>query len=282
MLELTGVASVLRGMSLLYWLVAVSALAVVIWKVKKWWGKALSAVVVLVAFGYVPAIEWIEATKRETYARDAWAYFKRKCQSASGERIYKTFADVKSVLIAKPLPSATEKDIVDQYWYGDPYSNATPTHDRDVSKADTFLRDLDFSGTRSRGFEFVEIQRMRADGPLVERLAPDPADRSRNLLARSSGKVSRFALGWEDISTPEDRKYWVAGSRLSVVDLADNSVVAERIGYLIESGFGSTAGQRRPWLAARGIGSSTNSCPPTDTWADRRFVLKVLKAMKEE
>jgi hypothetical protein len=65
------------------------------------------------------------------------------------------------------------------------------------------------------------------------------------------------------------------------MDLTDNSVVAERIGYLIEAGFGSIAGQRRPWLTARGIGPNGRSCPQTDSWSDRLFILKALKPVKE-
>jgi hypothetical protein len=47
--------------------------------------------------------------------------------------------------------------------------------------------------------------------------------------------VSKFGVSWEDISTPGDRRFWVAGSRLRVIDLTDNSVLAERIGFFIEA-----------------------------------------------
>ena len=88
--------------------------------------------------------------------------------------------------------------------------------------------------------------------------------------------TSQISVSWEDISTLEDRKYWVAGSRLRVVDLTDNSVVAERIGYFIEAGFGSTAGQRRPWLTSRG---PNTTCPQIQNGSveDRLFILKSFK-----
>ena len=71
----------------------------------------------------------------EAYVKEAWAYFKKKCETEAGEKIYKTFSGVKSVLVVKPLPPATEKDLYDQFWYGDPYSNATPWDKRGVSAA---------------------------------------------------------------------------------------------------------------------------------------------------
>jgi hypothetical protein len=62
---------------------------------------------------------------------------------------------------------------------------------------------------------------------------------------------------------------------LRVVDRTDNSVVAERNGYFIEAGFGSTAGGRRPWLTSRG---PSTTCPPliNGDYDDRWFVLKSL------
>ena len=136
----------------------------------------------------------------------------------------------------KPLPPATERDVYDQFWYGDPYSNATPHDQRDISKADTLLRRMTFFNVDSIGFDFVEIQRKKENGYIVEQLSPNPSDPSRNHSALTTAPVSRFSVGWEDISKPGDRKFWVAGSRLSIIDLTDDTVVAERIGYLIETG----------------------------------------------
>ena len=110
MLELTGVASVLRGASVLYWLVAAAALAAVLWRLKSWRGKAIGAIVVVALFGFMPINGYIEAKKRQDYAREAWAYFKKLCDEKSGQKIYKTFTGVKSVLVIKPLPPATEKE----------------------------------------------------------------------------------------------------------------------------------------------------------------------------
>jgi hypothetical protein len=93
--------------------------------------------------------------------------------------------------------------------------------------------------------------------------------------------TSKFGIEWNDISTPEDRKYWVAGSRLRIIDLTDNTIVAERIGYFIEAGFGSRAGGRRPWLTSRG---PHTTCPPLigGDYSDNWFLAHVFKLEQED
>ena len=281
MLELTGIASVLRGISFLYWLLAVGAMALVLWKIKRWWGKAIGALIVTAAFGYLPAQELIEVNKRETYAREAWAYFKKKCETDSGEKIYKTYTGVKSVLVVKPLPPATEKDLYDQFWYGDPYSDATPWEKRGEQAAIQIAsswRHRSGTGTQ-KGLDFVEIKDESGNG--FVKINHPVANDKRAVKEHIERPVSRFGVAWEDISKPEDRKYWVAASRLRVIDLEDDSIVAERIGYLIEAGFGSTVGQRRPWLTARGIGPNGRSCPYAGDATDQWFITDVFKQAGE-
>jgi hypothetical protein len=61
---------------------------------------------------------------------------------------------------------------------------------------------------------------------------------------------------YDDISTREERDYWIAGSLLKVIDLQTNEVMAERIGYMMDRGQGNTGGGRSPWLFA-----ADNACP---------------------
>jgi hypothetical protein len=278
MLELTGLDSVIRGVSYLYWGLAIFALLAVVWKAKRPWNKVIGSLAVLVVFGFLPAKQWFEAREREAYAREAWNYFKKKCVEDASQKILRTFTDVKSVVVTKSLPPATEKDLYDQFWYGDPYSLALEGKDRTqivAGRLITTLRLKKDPDNEERGFEFVEIR----TGESYERIFPlrEPPFIKKDAVASPS---SRFGVTWEDISTPEDRKHWVAGSRLRVVDLTDNSVVAERIGFLIEAGFGSTAGARRPWLAARGPNTTCPSLKNGD-FEDRWFIFKALSPIKE-
>jgi len=280
-IELTGIREILRAASFLYWLLAVGALALVLWKVRPWWAATVGAIVIVAAFGYSPLQDVIETSKREAYAREAWAYFKQKCDTEAGEKIYKTFTGVKSVLVVKPLPPATEKDLYDQFWYGDPYSSASKD-DRARSAAYSLLATMADKGSKAKvkGFDFVEQYR-DVPGPSQSTIRYVLTSVGNVADTSVPGPVSRFGISWEDISTPDDRKYWVAGSRLRVLDLTDNSLLAERVGFFIEAGFGSTAGQRRPWLTSRG---PNTTCPRIESSfdEDRFFIQKVLSPVGGE
>jgi hypothetical protein len=73
---------------------------------------------------------------------------------------------------------------------------------------------------------------------------------------RATGPAPRYGVTYDDISTHEEREYWIAGSSLKVIDLQTNEVIAERIGYMVDWAQGSQAGQRSPWLFA-----ADNACP---------------------
>jgi hypothetical protein len=277
MLELTGMGSVLRAIGWLYWLLAIGAISFAFIKGKTLRVKALWTAIAIVVFGFLPAKAMVEQYQRDAYAKEAWAYFKKLCDEKSGEKIYKTYTGVKSVLVVKPLPPATEKDLYDQFWFGDPYSDsATPFR---TTIASRFLRERPSPSGLTRGFEFVEIQIQSGKDIGYVRLTPLPTDPQRETSRVSIERSeSQFGVRWEDISTPDDRKYWIAGSRFSIINLKDNSLIAERIGYFIEAGFGSTTGQRRPWQSSKG---PRTTCPESHDWVDRWFVLKVLNPSEE-
>ena len=274
MVELTVLGSVLRAIGVLYWLLAIGVLALVLWKVKGTLRKTLSALAVVVLFGWLPAKQAYEAQKRQNYSREAWAYFKKLCDEKAGEKIYKTYTGVTSVLVVKPLPPANDDDHFNQFWYGDPYSaSATSQRARWAASALT-LNSRRPTGIQ-KGLEFVEMKIDVEGGTRYQRITRPVSNDQMAKVEFIDKPVSRFGISWEDISTPEDRAYWVAGSRLRVIDLADDSVVAERIGYFIEAGFGSRAGGRRPWLTSRG---PNTTCPPLvgGTYSDQWFILSAL------
>ena len=72
----------------------------------------------------------------------------------------------------------------------------------------------------------------------------------------ASGAAPRYGVTYDDISTREDREYWIAGSSLKVVDLQTGEVIAERVGYMMDPGQGNTSGGRSPWLLA-----AEHACP---------------------
>ena len=66
----------------------------------------------------------------------------------------------------------------------------------------------------------------------------------------------RYGVTYDDISTCEEREYWIAGSSLKVIDLQTNEVIAARIGYMMDRAQGRTTAGRSPWLFA-----ADNACP---------------------
>jgi hypothetical protein len=276
MLEFTGMGSVLRGLGWLYWLLAVGAIYFAFTKAKNRRAKIVWTLVTIAVFGFLPAKAIIEQARRDAYAREAWAYFKKLCDEKAGEKIYKTYSGVKSVLVIKPLPAATDADHYDQYWYGDPYSASATSGRVDNAAGKLVYPNAPITkGSNGKGFDFVESYVLPEKGQgkklLKYYFEPTVRDYRTESIPQS---VSRFGLIWEDISTPQQRKFWIAGSRLRIVDLQHNDLVAERIGFFIEAGFGSTVGQRRPWLTSKG---PSTTCPHSHDWSDRWFVLKVLK-----
>lgn len=93
----------------------------------------------------------------------------------------------------------------------------------------------------------------------------------------------RYGVIFEDISTKEDREFWIAGSSLKVIDLETQQVLGERIGYMFDPEQGSIAGGRSPWLLA-----TRYACPSFGSQKSSslqlhqtiRFVEKVLHPIK--
>lgn len=100
----------------------------------------------------------------------------------------------------------------------------------------------------------------------------------------ASGPMPRYGVTYDDISTREERDYWIAGSSLKVINLQTNEVMAERIGYMMDRGQGDRGGGRSPWLFA-----ADNACPEFSSRHGARtqqrqaqvFVEKALKPILE-
>jgi Tfp pilus assembly protein PilE len=279
-----------------YLIVSLIALALALWLPK---GKGAKTVVALIVLGvvailpiqgfqeYVKEGEAMEA--HQARLQEAQALFAQRCKTA-GEKIHRTAANVDGLLLMKLRPDKI--NLSNQYELDDPYG-------RDFGGEEyisSFMwgRNPDGTFTRNHGrgtYKFVEVadpqtkavQRYRAvrvprpSGEAFDiRLTPD----------KSTDRISRYGVNWADLSTREDRDHWIAGSLLQVVDLQTNEVIAERIGYMFDSGLGDQGGGRAPWAFA-----AWNACPPFDKSASgnpvkssrsRAFVLRVLTPTQGE
>jgi len=227
----------------------------------------------------------------------ARALFKQRCALA-GERIHRVAKDVEGVLLMKLRPQTINYG--DQFRLDDPYgrdyggegyieSFLQAHHELPVEMAR--LRGHTPTPRAQIGYAFVETenpkdgQRHRYTATIEQPGKTNPnyiMDYVRVIVTSvpSIGQAPRYGVTYEDISTPEDRKFWIAGSSLKVIDTLTNEVIGERVGYMMDLGQGSKGGGRSPWLIA-----AHNACPAFDGINPKvpqggqtvRFVEKVLQ-----
>ena len=270
--------------SALYWGVAVLALGAILWKVRPTGRKVIWACAVVVAFGILPGTAYFEASRRAEFRKVASARYQQLCNEKAGEKIYKVVDNVEGVYLMRPRKVAG-KELYDQFWMGDPYGySALEARFPGTLTADRSGKTI--SGeelTPITGYQYVE---MPNSGVASDPLAPKYVREERKpggtqgevVRIVTNERLSRYALDWEDISTPEDRRYWIAGGRMRVIDLTTNEVIAERVGFVVDPGKGSDSGGRTPWQI-----SQHYACPPFEDDLDKakEFLAKVLKPSRK-
>jgi hypothetical protein len=238
-----------------------------------------------------------QAAAQQARRETAMRMWKERCATKAGEKIYKTVDNVDGIFLLKLRPSGV-MNYGDQFKMDDPYG-------RDVT-GDGYIRSFLKGGDSDErsldedlahlphGYIFVEAadpqngETYRYSGRIEEPWQKDKSylkGYTHFVLNRISvnARASRYGLIYSDISTQEERDYWIAGSSLRVIDLQTNEVIAERIGYMFDWAQGSRAGARSPWLFA-----PDNACPEfaprhgalVQLGQSDRFVEKVLKPSK--
>ncbi len=218
---------------------------------------------------------YIERAERNDRAQVAKAMFEERCKKA-GFFIHRTVKDVEGILVMKLRPKGVNYG--GQFTMSDPYG-------RDLSGEGyliSFLRG-NFQAQTSGilppgspprlGFRFVEAinpldgTRYRYTGGVREHIVkPTPPFTSvREPFVTSGyvmdsvlapGEAPRYGVTYDDISTRQEREYWIAGSSLRVIDAHTGEVIAERVGYMWDPGQGNNSGGRSPWLHA-----ASYACP---------------------
>lgn len=221
--------------------------------------------------------------------------FEQRCLS-SGEKIYKKVDNVEGIFLLKLR--AKKLNFSDQYVLDDPYGSDF-TGDGYIK---SFLRGFYennyrrpnrpvVDGPAHLGYKYVDVidlsdkRRYRYVGIVEQPGLTDPTyykDYRRFVVKRDLSKdpAPRYGVTYEDISSKEERDYWIAGSSLKVIDLKTNEILAERIGYMYDPGQGESSGGRSPWMIA-----ASYSCPSfgnrhgsaSQALQTETFVSKVLK-----
>jgi hypothetical protein len=287
-LDLTPFGDLLKAIGGLYWLLMLALIALALWLPKRWWVKlpvaaAIAALFILPVQRHVDK-RAVEASAGKARMDAALAHFEMRCKGA-GEKITRTVENVDGVVWMKWRDKAEPSDDADQFKLFDPYGRDCTEQDcieqllRLDTKTGRFAREVELRKGRYRFVESIDPaagKRYRYVGAMVPRWSdagvkkhrqetgqdiPDDAYwfKHEKLLIDKFG--ARYGITWDDISTREDREHWIAGGSIKVIDLQTNEVIAERVGYMMDRGSGSTAGFRSPWGYAL-----RNACPlfPSD------------------
>lgn len=311
-LDLTPLGPLLSWLGVAYWVLALALAGLALWVLGRWWLKVPAAIGILVVFVYPVLTHRREVELRVDAAKAkldaATAQFEMRCKSA-GEKIVRTVDNVEGVVWMKWRDQRDVKDDFDQYKLFDPYGRDCDAEEciaqllRLDAPPGRFQREVDIRKGRYRYVESIDPadgKRYRYTGTmkLMPAWTPEAIQRFRRdrgtdvpesaywfQLERApiDRYSARYGITWDDISTEEDRDHWVAGGSIKVIGLQANEVIAERVGYMMDRGLGSTAGFRTPWAYAL-----RNACPPfptdgthtTRSWPGTETFLFVSKVLK--
>ncbi len=308
-LDLTPLSGMLEMVSTLYWVLAAGLAIGALCLPARWIFRIPLAVLIPAAF-VVPA--WrhgqeLQAQQAAYRARldDATGLFQQRCK-LSGEKILRTVTDVEGIVWMKWRPEGTNLD--DQFKLDDPYGKdcggegcilqllrVTKDIDRNPEEAMRhkgvyrFVESTDRSGNHVRYVAAMVYRGTWSDQAVARFIAANGRHPGQDIYWPGlQGQpidrfTARYGVTWDDISTREDREHWIAGGSLKVIDLQTNEVIAERVGFMMDRGLGSTAGFRSPWGFAHDV-----ACPEPRRVSDGRayrdqntpiFASKVLRPL---
>ena len=296
MLKLAGLESVFATVGNLYLLMMAAAVIFALYKGRTMLRKVVYAALALALFAAPVAPAMFRGLEYRSKLAKAQELFAERCKAA-GVKIYKTIENVDSVVWMKWRDKS--QNFRDQYKLDDPYG-------RDCGGEDCIQQllgvtagsslDPEEAARHSVGYKFVEsidptdgnLYRYQGVITVIGERTPEQMAAYKSNTGREAplniygfrmqrepvAKFgARYGIAWDDLSTREDRDYWVAGGSLKLVDLQSNEIVAERIGYLFDRGQGSTAGFRTPWPWAQYYGPT---CPSAHE-STLNFAVRVLK-----
>lgn len=225
--------------------------------------NAKATVVILVlGVASIPLISGYQAYVKERATAEAnrarlatsQAVFEERCKTA-GEKIYRTVENVDEVLVMNLRPDNVP--VNDQFARWDPYGYESggadyiesflPGHWRLCTGDRCPMGKQAFKFIESKGEDDVFVRYTTTDGrtgtPFV-----DGSVSVAKLRAEAQPKLaSKYGVRWDDISTDRDRQSWIAGGKLSIYEVETMTVIAERTGFFMDPGQGSTKGARAPW-----------------------------------
>ena len=213
-----------------------------------------------------------EAEWRKRY-EPAKARFDRLCQNA-GEKIYRTADNVDGILLLK-VRGDDEK-------YQDSFYN--PRKDQmweDAAVESDWFRNGYIDGflpytmrnfQSSSGYTYVDV--LQKDNSIIRYNGDWQITSNHPFHTELSPKFpARYAVTYENDISWENRKHWIAGTTIKVIDTKTNELMAEKTMYAFvpELGYSKYEQNPNPW--GRG-----QRCPSENSYEQRTatFILKVL------
>ena len=208
-----------------------------------------------------------DAEWRKRY-EPAKARFDQLCQNA-GEKIYRTADNVDGILLLK-VRGDDEK-------YQDSFYN--PRKDQmweDAAVESEFKREeyvASFLPYFSRvHYDYVDV--LQKDGSIVRysgdwHMSDKPFNQETN-----PAHPARYAVTYENDVSWENRKHWIAGTTIKVIDTKTNELMAEKTMYVFVPGLGYSKFEQNPNPWGRG-----ERCRPNENSYEQRtstFVKRVL------
>lgn len=278
-IDLTPYGGVLTGIGALYWLLMLAGVGLALWLPKRWWIKLVCAMAVPAVF-IVPVATGVKEDREKHDAAKArldaaMAHFEMRCKGA-GEKIYRVVQNVDGIALLKLR--SKKVNLGDQFLLDDPYGHDCGG-DECISGHLIDFRMVPVAGGVAPSnrpiYQYVEVQDAGTGEWTQYRKPSSTVELQGEIVSTPS---ARYGVTWEDISTQTDRQHWIAGGRLVIIDLRENTVIAERIGFLVDPGQGSRDGGRTPWTWAR---TNDKACP-TVRGHNLTFVEKILKPTRDK
>lgn len=228
--------------------------------------------------------EYKAAKERKQRYETGKAIFAERCKNA-GEKIYKTVDNVEGVLLLKIPNSNINSDGKNPMW-----ANAALRSETDngafineffqykaVPKNNQFLIKLsnklllnDDDYIYYKGYNFIDVKKENGRIIRYTGLLNDDFYYMKSEPTLQPNQVARYAISYETNINKEERKYWVAGVTIQIIDTKKNEIIAEKIQYVFDEKQGNTDNGRVPWLYAI-------TCPSSRENKIRFFIDKVLK-----
>ncbi len=230
-------------------------------------GSVISLLIVIGIF-IVPFIPGAMKKKKAIKARQdryqtAKALFDKKCKTA-GEKIYRTVDNVEGITllrVPKPYRNAYAYDpmweeaalrmMSDDYlkvFLGITYHNKVNGYYHVYWKPEKNEKIDKKKYNPMFGYSYVDIK----ENSVYYRYTLKSGHRASKEKKQITNP-SRYAVTYETKVDPNERKYWIAGATIKIIDTKDNSLLAEKTIYVFDHGLGAGSERksgRQPWSLA--------------------------------